>query len=236
MDSKKVGLAAGAVATLGIAIIGGTAIADAASSDGSSNGSSNGPASAAYGVPGPDGEGSGGRGGPGHDHTPVTGAELTKVTGAVEAEDPDVTVQNVQQDPDGSYDVFGTKAGSPVMLEVSADLETVTENTGAPGRGGFGDHDRDGGPGSDDTPVTGAELTRVTRAVEREDSAVTVESVRKDPDGSYDVVGTKAGAPVLLEVSADLKSVTERWSHDHPGDPGTAPAPSESSTTAFLES
>jgi hypothetical protein len=32
--------------------------------------------------------------------------------------------------------------------------------------------------------------------------------VRKDPDGSYDVVGTKGGANVMFDVSADLATVT----------------------------
>jgi hypothetical protein len=34
-------------------------------------------------------------------------------------------------------------------------------------------------------------------------------SVRKDPDGSYDVLGTKAGANVMLDVSADLATITQ---------------------------
>ena len=57
------------------------------------------------------------------------------------------------------------------------------------------------GPGSNDTPVAGSELTSVKDAVKAKDPAVTVTSVRKDPDGSYDVFGTKAGSPVMLEVS-----------------------------------
>ena len=42
----------------------------------------------------------------------------------------------VQKDEDGSYDVFGTKAGNPIGFEVSKDLKTVTEQPGW-GRGGF---------------------------------------------------------------------------------------------------
>ena len=61
---------------------------------------------------------------------------------------------------------------------------------------------------NNDTPVTGAELTKVSAAVKAKDSAVTVTSVRMDPDGSYDVFGTKAGANVMLEVSKDLKTIT----------------------------
>src|SRR5688572_22588095 len=116
----------------------------------------------------------------GHAHTPVTGDELAKVTAAVKAKDSAVTVTTVQKDPDGSYDVDGTKAAAPVRLDVSADLTTITASTGG-GRGGSG-HTH--------TPVTGDELAKVTAAVKAKDSAVTVTTVQKDPDGSYDVDGT----------------------------------------------
>ena len=118
--------------------------------------------------------------------TPVTGAELTKVSAAVKAKDSAVT------------------AGANVMLEVSKDLKTIT----AGGAHGGGGHRGGGGGGGTDTPVTGAELTKVGAAVKAKDSAVTVTSVRMDPDGSYDVFGTKAGANVMLEVSKDLKTIT----------------------------
>lgn len=54
-----------------------------------------------------------------HNHTPVTGAELATVTAAVKAKDSAVTITSVRMDPDGSYDVDGTKAGAPVRLEVT---------------------------------------------------------------------------------------------------------------------
>jgi hypothetical protein len=132
--------------------------------------------------------------------TPVTGSELSKVTVAVKATDSAVTVTSVRMDPDGSYDVFGTKAGATVMLEVSKDLKTITTNTGG------GRHH--GGGGNNDTPVTGTALAQVTAAVKAKDSSVTVTSVRMDPDGSYDVFGAKAGATVMLELSKDLKTIT----------------------------
>lgn len=68
------------------------------------------------------------------------------------------------------------------------------------------------GPGgaSQDTAVTGTEKDKVVAAVEAKDSAVTVTEVRKDPDGSYDALGTKAGARVMVEVSKDLKTVEVR--------------------------
>jgi hypothetical protein len=57
--------------------------------------------------------------------------------------------------------------------------------------------------------VTGDEATKAGAAVTAKDSAVTVTSVRKDPDGSYDVLGTKAGANVMFDVSADLATITQ---------------------------
>ncbi len=167
-----------------------------------------------------------GRGPGGGTHTPVTGTELGNVTAAVKAKDSAVTVTSARKDADGSYDVMGTKAGAPVMFEVSKDLKTVTARTGGPG-GGRG---HDGGPGGGThTPVTGTELTKVTAAVKAKDSAVTVTSARKDADGSYDVFGTKAGNPVMVQVSKDLKTITVDTGGpgghgpdgDGPGAPGT---------------
>ena len=147
----------------------------------------------------------------------VTGAEADKVIAAVEAEDSAVTITAVRKDPDGSYDALGTKAGGPVSFDVSADLETVTAATGGP-RGG---HGGPGGPGgSRDAAVTGAEADKVIAAVEAEDSAVTITAVRKDPDGSYDALGTKAGGPVFFDVSADLKTVTPATGGPHGGPHG----------------
>ena len=71
----------------------------------------------------------------GHAHTPVTGDELARVTAAVKAKDSSVTVTVVQKDPDGSYDVDGTKAGAPIRFDVSADLKTITARTGGKGAG-----------------------------------------------------------------------------------------------------
>ena len=160
----------------------------------------------------------------GHAHTPVTGTELAKVTAAVKAEDSAVTVTSVAKDPDGSYDVLGTKAGAAVRLEASADLKTI----GAATPGGPGGR---GGPGAPKgTPVTGAELTKVTAAVEAKDAAVTVTAVHESPDGSYHVHGTKAGAPVHLEVSADLETVTVR--EGRPAAPRDADSTASTTNTA----
>jgi len=131
----------------------------------------------------------------------VTGDEAAKVSAAVTAKDSGVTVESVRKDPDGSYDVLGTKDGQKVMFDVSADLATVSQAQGG-GRGGAGG-------GSQDTPVTGDEAAKVSAAVTAKDSGVTVESVRKDPDGSYDVLGTKDGQKVMFDVSADLATVSQ---------------------------
>ena len=201
---KNAGLAAAAAAAVGAGVLGATTIADAASSEGA-------PASHRYGGGAEGGAEGGGRGAGrgGGEHTDVTGAELSEVTDAVTAHDATITVESVRKDADGSYDVDGTGDGTGVRLEVSADLATITEGTGhGPGR--------DGGRGSADTPVTGADLTTVTEAVAAHDATLTVESVRQDPDGTYDVLVTRAdGSPAMLEVSADLGTFTE-----HTGRPG----------------
>ena len=186
MPSNKLVTGAAAIIAAGALIATGAALAGAATGTA---------------TPSPSASGSPSSGQPsGHAHTPVTGDELAKVTAAVKAKDSTVTVTTVQKDPDGSYDVHGTKAGAPVHLDVTADLKTITTHTGG-GRGG-------GAGGHAHTPVTGDELAKVTAAVKAKDSTVTVTTVQKDPDGSYDVHGTKAGAPVHLDVTADLKTIT----------------------------
>jgi hypothetical protein len=144
----------------------------------------------------------------GSSSTAVTGDELTKVTAAMNAKDASITVSSVRKDPDGSYDVRGTKNGANVFYDVSADLNTITLNSGEGGNG----HGRGGSPS---TPVTGDELTKVTAAMNAKDASITVSSVRKDPDGSYDVRGTKDGANVFYDVSADLNTIKQNT--DAPG-------------------
>ena len=125
----------------------------------------------------------------------VTGADADKAKAAVLAKDSGVTVTSVRQDSDGSFDVLGTKDGAKVKYEVSADFATVTLST-------KGDH------GSKGTVVTGADADKAKAAVLAKDSGVTVTSVRQDSDGSFDVIGTKDGAKVKYDVSADFSTVT----------------------------
>ena len=141
MSLNKVGVAAVVVAASAAVVVGGSALANAAASS-SLTGGAAGYGAAGYGDHGgPGGRGPGGRGG--SPDTPVLGDELTRVTAAVNAKDAAVTVTSAQKDPDGSYDVYGTKAGAQVAYDVSADLKTFTERTG--GRGGPAD--RAGGRG-----------------------------------------------------------------------------------------
>ncbi len=123
MSVSKIGLAAATVAAGGAIVFGAAALANAATG---TSASSTADAAPGYREDGPRGSAD----------TPVTGAELAKVTAAVKAKDSAVTVSSVRKDPDGSYDVFGTRSGAQVMFEVSADLNTVAQNTGGPGAGG----------------------------------------------------------------------------------------------------
>ncbi|MFI5911724.1 hypothetical protein [Dactylosporangium sp. NPDC051541] len=88
-----------------------------------------------------------------------------------------------------------------------AGAETTSPSPSASSSATTGSGDA-GGRGSNDTAVTGDELAKVTAAMKAKDSAVAVTSVRKDPDGSYDVLGTKDGADVFYDVSADLRTFT----------------------------
>ena len=66
------------------------------------------------------------------------------------------------------------------------------------------------GAGHTHTAVTGAEAQKVIDAVQAKNTGVTITTVRKDPDGSYDALGTKTdGTKVFYDVSADLGTITE---------------------------
>ncbi|MGV1010697.1 MAG: hypothetical protein ACOYBY_19275 [Dermatophilaceae bacterium] len=124
MDFKKAGVAVAALAAAG------ALVAAAANANADPN-----TAPAASRTYSPD---YGGR--PASNDTPVTGDELAKVTAAVTGKDSSVTVTSVQKDPDGSYDVFGTKAGAQVMFDVNADLATITQNANGGGHGPGGSY------------------------------------------------------------------------------------------------
>ncbi|MEZ5194199.1 MAG: hypothetical protein R2734_18110 [Nocardioides sp.] len=219
MPVTKSHLASLAVATTAL-LGGGVAVATAATGDqpASSSAATSGPTSGSAGATGPQGTAPGTS-----SDTAVSGAQKTKVVDAVEAAHDGVTVTDVRQDPDGSYDALGTDAdGHPVFYDVSTDLATITEHTGGPGGHG-------GGPGSSpDTPVTGAQKTKVVDAVEAAQDGVTITDVRQDPDGSYDALGTDAdGHPVFYDVSTDLATIAE-----HTGGPGGPGSPGVDGTGA----
>lgn len=120
---KRIGLAAAGVIAIGGVVLGTASLASAEPNTPSPSAS----ASQA------DGHGDGRGGGRGHggasSDTAVTGDELAKVTAAMKAKDAAVAVTGVRKDPDGSYDVLGTKDGAEIMYDVSADLTTFTQNS-----------------------------------------------------------------------------------------------------------
>lgn len=219
MTDKKKTATFASVAVAGLIVAGGATAAlnaNAETTTTGNNGSSYG-ASAGDGQQGKgtqtgqnqgDQDGRGGHGRGGHMMgTEVTGSELTKVTDAVKAKDKAFTVEHVMKDSDGAYHVMGTTSGNRAGYEVSKDLKTITAHT-------MGDRDGKSGPGGQarhsHTAATTDETAKVKAAVKAKDSAVTVESVQKDPDGSYDVQGTKSGSKVMVEVSKDLKTIEVR--------------------------
>ncbi|WP_286959074.1 hypothetical protein [Arsenicicoccus sp. UBA7492] len=214
-------LTAAAVAAAGLMIAGGAAAANAATTGSGQATTGYGYAAQGYGD-----AGHGGQRAP-HEHTAATADQTAKVKAAVTAKDSTITVTTVQKDPDGSFDALGTKAGQQVRVDVSADYKTVTVGTG-------GGHGGGRGGGSTDTAVTGTEATKVKDAVKAKDSSVTITEVRKDPDGSYDALGTKAGQQVFYDVSKDLATITQSTGGQggHGGAQGGEQAPSSSSTSA----
>ncbi|MBP6996131.1 MAG: hypothetical protein KBB39_08345 [Phycicoccus sp.] len=152
--NRKLALsAAGAVAA--VSLVGG-GVAFAAASQGAGSAASNtADANSAQAAAGEAPQGPMGGGMGGHTHTPVTGDELTKVTDAISAYDSSITVESVEKDEDGTYDVHGTKDGTPVHLDVSADLATITEGMGGPG-GGMG------GPPPGESGAPGGETSGTT--------------------------------------------------------------------------
>jgi len=197
---KSATIASLAVAGIIVAAGAGAAInanAETATPTPSSSASQSAPARTG-GEQGPRGDGHG-------NHTEATTEQASQVSAALKAKDSAVTVERVMVDEDGSYDVVGTKDSERVMFEVGKDLKTVTERQGGPG--GKGGHGERGGRFAD---ASTDETAKVTAAVKAKDSAVTVERVMVDEDGSYDVAATKSGDRVMFEVSKDLKTVTQK--------------------------
>ena len=101
----------------------------------------------------------------------------------------------------GAVTIGGAVLGAASLASADPASPAPSASAGATGDSG-------NAGSSQDAAVTGDELAKVKAAMTAKDSSVTVTSVRKDPDGSYDVLGTKAGASVFYDVSADLKTFT----------------------------
>lgn len=105
-------------------------------------------------------------------------------------------------------------AGFGILTATSASAEPTAAPTAAATTDQAGQSaDERGGRGMKadhaHTEVTGDEAQKVIDAVKAKDAAVTIETVRKDADGTYDALGTKDGVKVMFDVSADLATVTQ---------------------------
>lgn len=109
-------------------------------------------------------------------------------------------------------------SASPITTQTqtqqSDDQNGQQGTSGRQGQQGTDGQQGDCGPGggrggaSQDTAVTGDEAQKVKDAVAAKDADATITEVRKDPDGSYDALGTKAdGSRVFYDVSSDLATV-----------------------------
>lgn len=157
----------------------------------------------------------------GHGHaapTPVSSTVVAAVKAAVTARYAGVTIQDVRQAPDGSYDAFGTNAqGAHVHYDVSHNYRTITLDT----RGPEGHGPRHGEHRVPGTAVTGAAAVRVKAAIVARYPGFTINDVRQDADGSYRAPGTKGTTRAFFTVSKDLATVTEHTGRlgerDHAG-------------------
>jgi hypothetical protein len=132
-----------------------------------------------------------------------------------------------------------TLGGSSLALAATGSPAAATV---APSAGSTTDSSTDQAPpASADTAVTGAEADKVIAAVVAKDANASITTVRKDPDGSYDALGTSGGSPVFYDVSADLATVTAGGGghggpgHGGPGgaaDPGTGTGTATDSSTS----
>lgn len=144
----------------------------------------------------------------------ITGFGIYGLSGAAFAETNSTTTPTTPTTPAASAPA--QSGGSQSEQGQSGNSQSGKTQSGTSGttdqkdqNGECGPRDGKGRGGSQDTPVTGAEATKVMDAVKAKDSAFTPTSVRKDPDGSYDVLGAKNGQQVMYDVSTDLKTITE---------------------------
>ena len=155
----------------------------------------------------------------GMNETPLTGADADKATAAAQAEIPDGTVLRVETDADGTYEAHVRKAdGTEVEVKMDKDFNvtSVEEFTG---------HKGPGGPGMNETPLTGADADKATAAAQAEIPDGTVLRVETDADGTYEAHVRKAdGTEVEVKMDKDFNVTSvEEHNFGHRGDMGSAP-------------
>lgn len=160
---------------------------------------------------------------PGAGETPLTGTEAEKVTAAAQQAVPDGTILRVETDSDGVYEAHVRKAdGTEVVVAVGEDF-TVTGVEEFAGRG------RHGGPGMNETPLTGADAEKATAAALERFPGGTVLRVETDADGTYEAHVRKAdGTEVEVKMNEDF-TVTAVEEHGGFGEHDDVPQPSISS-------
>ena len=145
------------------------------------------------------------------DETPLTGDTLSKVSAAALAKVPGAKVVRAETDADGNaaYEAHMTNAdGDPVTVYVDKDFAVVKVETGGPGGRG-GPHG--GGQRSDETPLTGDTLSKVSAAALAKVPGGKVVRAETDADGNaaYEAHMTNAsGAPVTVYVDKDFNVVS----------------------------
>lgn len=113
-------------------------------------------------------------------------------------------------------------AASQTPAPSATSVASATSGQGQQGGLGLGGHGVRGP--HQHSAASAAETAAVKNAVKAKDSSVTVTTVEKDADGSFDARGTKAGKPVHVDVSKDYQSVQVRTGfgggHGHGGHGG----------------
>ncbi|MFN8128760.1 MAG: hypothetical protein U0R28_08195 [Candidatus Nanopelagicales bacterium] len=215
MKNKNLWTAVGIGAGVGALTMGAITFANAENTTTPSPSTSSSPAAPA--------DGDRGMGGSGE--TLLTGTEADKVTAAAQAAVPGGTIIRVETDNDGVYEAHMTKAdGTEVVVAVDKDFN-VTGVQEFSGRGGHG------GPGMNETPLTGADAEKATKAAQDKFPGGTVLRVETDADGTYEAHVRKAdGTEVEVKMDKDFNvtGVEEHGNFGH-DDGDVAPTPSASS-------
>ena len=162
----------------------------------------------------------------GMSETPLTGADADKATAAAQAEIPDGTVLRVETDADGTYEAHVRKAdGTEVEVKMDKDFNVTSVEA-------FTGHRGPGGPGMNETPLTGADADKATAAAQAEIPDGTVLRVETDADGTYEAHVRKAdGTEVEVKMDKDF-NVTSVEEHGFGHRGGMDSAPTDTSATS----